>query len=375
MKKLLAYLLVLIIMLSVLSSCKPEEAQGSETVLLTEALTEENTLQNSEVAKESSPQLKESENKSEAPYELIYSSNGDGTCVLNGVRSSKEISNQTLIVPKFSPDGDKIVKVDMNHSEFMVPQFITADIFEKHISQKLSALSTYESRIIESFFEYKDLESYLDRFSTPEQKEDAKNAFLQKYPICEFGSIYVFTGVTIKEYKLVGNILLKLDFNAAIVKENYNQLLEYKKQLKNPEKQVVNFPCEDIFSKIVFNNDLESINLMLPNLTSIDLKNKVDKFCLEGCENITEIVLPNGITKIDNAALRGCLKLESITIPNSVINIENYAFRDCTTLTNINFSGNKTQWSEIVKGTDWNRDTGNYVVHCSDGDILKADDN
>jgi hypothetical protein len=29
------------------------------------------------------------------------------------------------------------------------------------------------------------------------------------------------------------------------------------------------------------------------------------------------------------------------------------------------------QWNAISKGGSWNRNTGNYTVHCTDGDIGK----
>ena len=34
--------------------------------------------------------------------------------------------------------------------------------------------------------------------------------------------------------------------------------------------------------------------------------------------------------------------------------------------------GTKAQWKAIKKGYDWNYDSGNYTVHCTDGDISKS---
>lgn len=36
----------------------------------------------------------------------------------------------------------------------------------------------------------------------------------------------------------------------------------------------------------------------------------------------------------------------------------------------INF-GTVAQWNAISKGDDWNSATGNYTIHCKDGDISK----
>jgi len=57
------------------------------------------------------------------------------------------------------------------------------------------------------------------------------------------------------------------------------------------------------------------------------------------CGLITDITLPNSITKINNAAFNGCLALTKITIPSSVISIGNMAFNNCANLTSVTFQG------------------------------------
>lgn len=54
-----------------------------------------------------------------------------------------------------------------------------------------------------------------------------------------------------------------------------------------------------------------------------------------GCTELTEVVIPEGVTSIGNFAFDGCSSLESITISESVTSIGNYAFRDCAKLTSI----------------------------------------
>ncbi len=59
-------------------------------------------------------------------------------------------------------------------------------------------------------------------------------------------------------------------------------------------------------------------------------------------ELVTEVTVPNTITKINAYAFSGCTSLTSITIPNSVTSIGSYAFRDCTSLTSITIPNSVT---------------------------------
>ncbi len=50
------------------------------------------------------------------------------------------------------------------------------------------------------------------------------------------------------------------------------------------------------------------------------------------------------------------------------------AFYGCGSLTNIKFNGTKEQWNAIIKSDDWNYNTGNYTVTCTDGTLSKTED-
>ena len=63
--------------------------------------------------------------------------------------------------------------------------------------------------------------------------------------------------------------------------------------------------------------------------------------------------------------------MTSITIPNGVTFIEKLAFAFCINLVDIVYKGTKEQWNRIKKESDWDLYTGDYVVHCTDGDIFK----
>ena len=86
---------------------------------------------------------------------------------------------------------------------------------------------------------------------------------------------------------------------------------------------------------------------------------------------LTSVTIPDSVTSIGKRAFFYCTGLTSVTIPGSVTSIGEYAFYICRGLTSINYQGTKAQWNAIEKGSGWNHDTGNYTIHCTDGDIAK----
>lgn len=62
-----------------------------------------------------------------------------------------------------------------------------------------------------------------------------------------------------------------------------------------------------------------------------------------GLKELTEYIIPNGVTTIGYDVFRGCNSLESITIPDSVISIGGSAFSNCSSLTSITIPNNVTK--------------------------------
>ena len=88
-----------------------------------------------------------------------------------------------------------------------------------------------------------------------------------------------------------------------------------------------------------------------------------------GCK--TSVIPDDGsVTSIGAMAFMGCGGLTSITIPDSVTRIGSSAFDNCSELTSIYYTGTKDQWYAISKSV-WDDGTGDYIVHCTDGDIPK----
>ena len=91
---------------------------------------------------------------------------------------------------------------------------------------------------------------------------------------------------------------------------------------------------------------------------------------------VTNLVIPEGVTKIGSKAFMGCTSLTNITIPNSVKTIGNDAFRGCTSLKNVVIPNsveyiswrafqNCTSLESVTLGNSLNYIYGNAFQGCS----------
>ncbi len=109
-------------------------------------------------------------------------------------------------------------------------------------------------------------------------------------------------------------------------------------------------------------------------LTSITIPDSVASIgygAFSACTSLTTITIPNSVTNISKWLFAGCAGLTSIIISNSVTNIGEYAFERCENLTTIHYNGTMEEWNAISKGNDWNYNTGKYTVYCTDGNLMK----
>ena len=63
-------------------------------------------------------------------------------------------------------------------------------------------------------------------------------------------------------------------------------------------------------------------------------------------QNLTNIIIPEGVINIEPNSFEGCLKLESVMLPNSLIDIHRNAFYFCSQLTNITIPESVTSISD-----------------------------
>lgn len=80
------------------------------------------------------------------------------------------------------------------------------------------------------------------------------------------------------------------------------------------------------------------------------------------CKALENIFIPEGVFAIGNQAFAQCTSLKVINIPHSLKEIADQAFLGCSVLEKISFNGSVEEWGAVVKGTNWDRSTGNYVM-------------
>jgi hypothetical protein len=98
--------------------------------------------------------------------------------------------------------------------------------------------------------------------------------------------------------------------------------------------------CENL-TNVVIPQSVKTISdesfaycISLTNIVIPDSVTSIGKYALGGCA-LTDVVIPNGVTSIEEGAFDSCENLTNITFSNNVTSIGEYAFAYCISLTNI----------------------------------------
>ena len=94
-------------------------------------------------------------------------------------------------------------------------------------------------------------------------------------------------------------------------------------------------------TKVIVNDIAAWCNISFGNYSSNPLYYAKHLYSDENTE-ITNLVIPDGVTTIKVYAFDGCTGLTSVTIGNSVTSIGSYAFRDCSGLTSVTIGNSVT---------------------------------
>ncbi len=146
---------------------------------------------------------------------------------------------------------------------------------------------------------------------------------------------------------------------------NYNELTKVTASKDNPAF----LSC----GGILYNKDYTEFILIPKNIRGAVAVHKgiteIGIFNFRNRKGLTEITLPDGVTEIKLCAFACCSSLKRITIPESVTIIASQALYGCKNLTEIIFTGSEKAWEKVKKYDNWDEDTGEYTVFCSDGTV------
>ena len=98
---------------------------------------------------------------------------------------------------------------------------------------------------------------------------------------------------------------------------------------------------------------------------------KIGDYAFSFCQSLTDITIPKNITSIGNGTFFRCRNLTHISIPQCVISFGEASIGECGALKKITYSGSTEQWSRILKKPDWDKNSGNYKIRCTDGELDK----
>ena len=114
----------------------------------------------------------------------------------------------------------------------------------------------------------------------------------------------------------------------------YSNPLYYAKHLYSDENtEITNLVIPDGVTSIQY-----AVFYGCSGLTSVEIPNSVTRIgtgAFYGCSGLTSVEIPNSVTSIGSYAFYSCSGLTSIEIPNSVTNIEEYTFYNCSGLTSV----------------------------------------
>ncbi len=117
-------------------------------------------------------------------------------------------------------------------------------------------------------------------------------------------------------------------------------------------------------SEYSFNNCSSLPSITLPN----SITSTIGEYCFSNCTLLSDIKIGTGIPSINDGALMNCSSLTRINIPNNVDSIKNYVFKGCTALNVVIF---EEEDSELTLG--YNNTTTSSSVDAIDNCPMFAD--
>ena len=96
----------------------------------------------------------------------------------------------------------------------------------------------------------------------------------------------------------------------------------------------------------------------LTNVTIPDSVTRIGNYAFCMCSNLSSIDIPDNVISIGEKAFSECSNLSSVTIGNSVIKIDQRAFQECKALNIVYYKGNDNDWKNIsINNTGYGSDS------------------
>ena len=84
-----------------------------------------------------------------------------------------------------------------------------------------------------------------------------------------------------------------------------------------------------------------------------------------------QFIVPNGVITLGSCSFSYNDHIETLYIPNSIKNLNTNVFCESINLKSIKYDGSIVDWMAIKKDFDWNAESSNFTIYCTDGQIAK----
>lgn len=236
------------------------------------------------------------------PYELVYTSNGDGTCRISDIRiNPRHREAFTLTLPALSPEGERVVSVE-NPDGFgygNVPYLLLPEDFEALTERLRAHFGEGEDDYTVWFFN----NYYYFRSLSDCETEEQKERLLAKYPWAAVTDFYILDELIVQEVTVP-----KLSEWIAEAAPDY-----------------VAYGAERRLYELAASHGY-TLTWYFEPFTS--------RMAREECRFVESIVLEEGITAIGDGAFRGACAA-NLTLPQGLTHIGARAFYNCSALAQI----------------------------------------
>lgn len=268
-------------------------------------------------------------------YELVYTSNGDGTCYVSDVKITTK-QPFTLSIPEVSPAGDRVTAVKCEPFANSIPKIIAKEDFEQILERLRGKVIAGE---ISEFYYVKFQAFFTLRALSEAKTEKAKEHLLLKYPITEITDIYEYaTDTSLVEDCGIASILYKYaQYGDEEMLRDYANLYDLIEDstLKNKEEIIATLP------KVT-----EQRGTLI---TSVEFPSTIEELEIVwyvSCANLTSVVLPDSVTEIPERAFGNHWGVETMYIPKGVTKIGDGAI-PFKRLKALFYGGTAEEWSQL----------------------------